>query len=68
MAYDFLLASQKPPSEDQEVRMRRFLSAPAVIVVAPEPAGTNVSVAWQTRGTSRVFLHCRWSRGHSGGR
>ena len=28
-----LLASQKPPSEDQEVRMRRFLSAPAVIVV-----------------------------------
>jgi hypothetical protein len=33
MAYDFLLASQKPPSEDREVRMRRFLSAPAVIVV-----------------------------------
>ena len=33
MAYDFLLASPEPSSEDQEVRMWRFVSAPAVIVL-----------------------------------
>lgn len=33
MAYDFLLTSPEPSSEDQEVQMWSFLSAPAVIVL-----------------------------------